>query len=166
MRIWRLVGGVVLVCAACGGATGSVSLDAAAPVATTDAHPGDPGSDAGSDGPAPVVDGSAVDGSGGDAAPPAPTWSAIYSQFFANPSYPSNCLGSGCHAPGTQKGIDFSTADKGWSSIHHRVTPGMPDASELISVLRSGYMPQGRPKMPAADVSQISAWIAAGAQND
>jgi hypothetical protein len=160
MRTWKLVGALVLGCAACGGATASVTADAAAPVAAMDAHPRDLGSDSQSDGAV------TVDGSGGDASPTAPTWSAIYGQLLANPSYPSSCAGAACHDPGTQKGIDLSTPEKGWSSIQHRVTPGMPDASELISVLRSGYMPLGRPKMPPADISQISAWIEAGAQNN
>jgi hypothetical protein len=48
----------------------------------------------------------------------------------------------------------------------NRVTAGKPESSDLVTVLKSGYMPQGRPQMPASDVALVSAWIAAGAQND
>jgi hypothetical protein len=32
--------------------------------------------------------------------------------------------------------------------------------------LSGGSMPQGKPKMPAADLAIIRAWVAAGAQNN
>jgi hypothetical protein len=147
VRWWKLIGGVVVAFAACGGTTAS-SPDATSVVAT----------DAGTDRP-PEADAS-------DAAATTPTWSAIYGQLLVNPSYPSNCAGSDCHDPGTRKGIDLSTAEKGWTTIQHRLSPGQPDASDLIKVLRSGEMPDGRPKMPAADIDRISAWIAAGAQDN
>jgi hypothetical protein len=107
-----------------------------------------------------------MDGSGADAAPPAPTWSTIYGQMLVNPAYPSNCAGATCHDPGKERGVDLPTQEKGWSTIQHRLSPGKPDASELIEVLRTGKMPDGRPKMPAADIDQISVWIAAGAQDN
>ena len=151
MKLWAVVGGVAVACAACGGGTAPVS----APVVTMDAGP------AAADGPA------AMDGSGADASTmSSTTWSRIYGDLLANADYASNCAGASCHNPGTEKGLDLSTREKGWSTIQRRVSPGKPDASELIELLRSGAMPDGRPKMPPADIDRISAWIAAGAQDD
>src|SRR5437764_6660291 len=67
---------------------------------------------------------------GTDAAP-AVTWSRIYQTLLVNQSYPSNCTGSSCHDPGIEKGIDLSTAQKGYTTIIHRLVPGSPDSSEL-----------------------------------
>lgn len=151
MKLWEVVGGVAIACAACGGSTAPVM----APVVAMDAG------SAASDGPA------AMDGSDADAStPPSTTWSSIYSELLANAAYPSNCAGASCHDPGTQKGLDLSTREKGWSTIQHRLSPGKPDASELIEVLKSGSMPDGRPKMAPADIDRIAAWITAGAQDD
>jgi hypothetical protein len=106
-----------------------------------------------------------LDGPGADATATTAAWSAIYGQLVS-PGYPSNCAGSDCHDPGVQKGLDLSTREKGWSTIQHRLSPGTPDASQLISVLKSGTMPQGRPAMPATDIDRIAAWIQAGAQDN
>ena len=164
MKLWKLVCGACLVGGACGGTSAPVAVDAsprAAP-ATTDAAPAAAPAhlDAA---PAPTV---TADGGGPGQSSPAPTWSAIYAQLLVNASSASNCMGSGCHDPGIEKGIDFSTQEKGWSSIQKRLTPGAPDTSELIIDLKSGYMPQTKPQMPASDVARISAWIQAGAQDD
>ena len=94
---------------------------------------------------------------------PAVTWSGIYQDLLVNQSSPSNCAGASCHDPGTEKGIDLSTPQIGYMTISHRLVPGSPDSSELISVLESGYMPQGRPQMTAANIDLIRAWIQAGA---
>lgn len=91
------------------------------------------------------------------------TWTAVYQNLLINQNKPSNCTGASCHDPGTQKGLDLSTPEMGYATISRRVVPGAPDASDLISVLQSGYMPQGRPKMPAADIDLVRAWIQAGA---
>lgn len=157
MTLWKLVGGMAVVCAACGGSAGSDPASRAA-LPVVDAHPTDLGT--------PGDGAAATDGPYADRPPAAPTWSAIYGQFLVNASYPSNCTGSACHDPGIEKGIDLSSSEKGWSTIMNRVKPGMPDASELVTVLQSGDMPRGRPHMPASDIAQVSAWIAAGAQNN
>jgi hypothetical protein len=157
MTLWKLAVGVAVACAACGGSAVSDPASHAAPPAV-DAQPRDLGSPG--DGAAPT------DGPSADLPPAAPTWSAIYSQLLVNASYPSNCTGAGCHDPGTEKGIDLSSSEKGWRTIMNRVTAGKPESSDLVTVLKSGYMPQGRPQMPASDVALVSAWIAAGAQND
>jgi hypothetical protein len=160
MAWWKLVVGMAVAGAACGGSTASDPLDAAVHTAPAlvDAHPSEVGS--------PGDGATAADGPGAEASAGAPTWTAIYGQLLVNAGYPSNCLGSGCHDPGVEKGIDLSTREKGWSTIMKRVTAGKPESSDLVTVLKSGYMPQGRPEMPAADVAQISAWISAGAQDD
>jgi hypothetical protein len=149
---WGLLG-VVLV-AGCGSGGGTVALvgtDAGGAVADAGARPPDAGA------PPPQSDASAG---------PPTTWTFLYTQLFANPSYPSNCTGSVCHDPGREHGIDFSTQATGYTSLRARVTPGAPDSSSLMTTLTSGYMPEGRPPLPAADLDRIRAWIQAGANND
>jgi len=97
-----------------------------------------------------------------DAAPPV-TWSRIYQTLLVNQSYPSNCTGASCHDPGIEKGIDLSTPHTGYTTISRRLVPGSPDSSELVTVLQSGSMPEKRPRMDAADIELIRAWILAGA---
>jgi hypothetical protein len=96
-------------------------------------------------------------------AAPAVTWTGIYQNLLVDKSSPSNCTGASCHDPGTEKGIDLSTPQMGYTTISHRLVPGSPDSSDLVTVLQSGYMPQGRPHMAAADIDLIRAWIKAGA---
>ncbi len=137
-----------------GSATDAATTDAATRDAATrdanstarDAHPTDAG----------------PPGAGMDAAPVA-TWSGIYQNLLVNQSNPSNCTGASCHDPGIQKGLDLSTAQMGYATISRRLVPGSPDSSELVTVLQSGSMPQGRPHMAAADIDLIRAWIQAGA---
>jgi len=102
----------------------------------------------------------------GDGVPSGATWTSIYQTLLVNTSYASNCTGSSCHDPGTQKGVDFSTQQNGYTTISHRMVPGSPDSSTVVIVLESGAMPQGRPHMPASDIALIRAWIAAGAPNN
>jgi len=71
------------------------------------------------------------------------TWTAIYQDLLVNRGSPSNCAGASCHDPGKEKGIDLSTPQMGYTTVSHRVIPGSPDSSELITMLQSGYMPQG-----------------------
>jgi hypothetical protein len=106
-----------------------------------------------------VVDAGGAPGAGA-------TWTRIYTTLFANLSYPSNCTGAPCHTPGTQKGIDLGTQDVGYRTLRGQIVPGSPDMSKLISVLQSGKMPEGRPKLPASDIELVRSWIAAGAPND
>jgi len=159
MKIGWWVLGVALGCATCGSGAGTPAVIDASPAATTamNVHASDGGA---------ADRHTTSDGSSTDLPEAAPTWSAIYSQLLVNAGSPSNCMGSGCHDPGVEKGIDLSTLSKGYSTILHRVTPGMPSTSDLIIVLQSGYMPLGRPQMPASDIEQISSWIQAGAQDN
>ena len=111
---------------------------------------------------APVPHDAGLHDAGTDAGPPV-TWSGIYQTLLVNQSYPSNCTGSSCHDPGIEKGIDLSTPHMGYLTITHRVVPGSPDTSELVTVLQSGSMPEKRPRMAPADIDLIRAWIEAGA---
>ena len=89
----------------------------------------------------------------------APTWTEIYTKLLVNAQYGSNCNGADCHNPGKQKGYDFSTQANGYASVKSKT-------SQFVSELSSGAMPQGKTKMPAADLAVIKAWVAAGAQNN
>jgi len=103
--------------------------------------------------------GHAGQSSGGGAGGMTPTWTEIYTKFLSNAQYASNCNGAACHNPGKQKGFDFSTQANGYASVKSKT-------SQLVSELSSGAMPQGKTKMPAADLAIIKAWVAAGAQNN
>lgn len=163
MKLGRLFWGLAVLGLGCGGGAGlSPAEDGAARapvIAAMDAHVAEVGV---------AVDGTVAprDAASADRPAPGPTWSSVYSQLLVNPGYASNCTGSACHDPGIEKGLDLSTPEKGYTTILRRITPGMPSTSELITVLQSGSMPQGRPQMPAADVAQVSAWIQGGALDD
>jgi hypothetical protein len=94
------------------------------------------------------------------------TWTDIYSRLLNNPNYSSNCTGAPCHDPGTQKGLDLSTQAKGYSTVKGKLVVGSPNTSKIVTQLSSGSMPQARPRMPAADLAIIKAWIMAGAPNN
>jgi hypothetical protein len=94
------------------------------------------------------------------------TWTDIYSRLLNNPNYASNCTGGPCHNPGTQKGLDLSTQAKGYSTAKGKLVVGSPNTSKIVTQLSSGSMPQARPRMPAADLAVIKAWIMAGAPNN
>jgi hypothetical protein len=108
----------------------------------------------------------ASDGGGAEVSAYAATWTDIYNKMLNNPSYASNCTGGACHNPGTQKGLDFSTQAKGYTTVKAKLVVGNPGASSIVNQLSSGKMPQARPKMPAVDLNVIKAWIMAGAPNN
>jgi hypothetical protein len=141
--------------AAPGDTAGGVDAGAPAtkPGAASPSSDATPSSDAATSSPAPTT-------------PAAPTFTDLYSTIFASTSNPSNCTGSSCHAPGKQKGLDYSTKAVGFTTTMKFVVAGAPDSSSLVSVLTSGSMPQGRPKISAADLARVRAWVTAGAKND
>jgi hypothetical protein len=94
-------------------------------------------------------------GSGGGAV----TFTELYTQYFNNQQFASNCAGGACHNPGTQKGIDFSTQAKGYASVK-------ADLSRVISQISSGGMPRARPKWTNAELALVKAWQAEGAPNN
>ena len=115
---------------------------------------GQPDGGVGSDGAAAPYDGGVV------------TWTEVYSTLLNSTAYASNCAGAGCHNPGAAHNIGLATSAAGYTAIRAIVTPGSTTAGSLIKVLTSGSMPRGRPKMAAADLAKIQAWIAAGALNN
>jgi hypothetical protein len=123
--------------------------------------------DAGADDAAGNKDASAAsDAAGAEVMSLGATWTNIYMRMLNNQGYASNCTGGGCHNPGSQKGLSLSSQSTGYTSVTRTLVPGSPSASKLVSVLSSGSMPQSRPKMPAADLNVIKAWITAGAPNN
>jgi hypothetical protein len=98
-----------------------------------------------------------VGGSGGSGA--MVTFTQLYTQYFNNQQFASNCAGGACHNPGTQKGIDFSTQAKGYASVKANL-------SRVISQISSGGMPQARPKWTSAELALVKAWQAEGAPNN
>jgi len=157
-------GGAIAMGAAGGGAGGAAAGSGGRPgFGGAPGFGGTPGF-GGSPGSAGAMSGSAghagqASGGAGGAGGMTPTWTEIYTKFFANAQYGSNCNGSNCHNPGKQKGYDFSSQANGYASVKS-------STSQLVSVLTSGSMPQGKAKMPAADLAIVKAWVAAGALNN
>ena len=87
------------------------------------------------------------------------TFTQLYTQYFNNKQFASNCSGAACHNPGTQRGIDFSTQAKGYASAKAAL-------SQIISQLSSGGMPRGLPKWTTAELALVKAWQAEGAPNN
>lgn len=63
----------------------------------------------------------------------------------------------------TKGGLDLRL--KHFLVSHGAVIPGNPEESELLSMLKSGEMPDGQGKLPDEEIELIERWIAAGAQN-
>ena len=99
-------------------------------------------------------------GTGGNGAT-APTFTTIYSKILV-----VYCAGSNCHKPGTQGGIGFSTQASAYSAISHQVIPGDGADSDFYVTVDTGVMPKGGPKLSAANLASIKAWIDAGALNN
>jgi hypothetical protein len=96
-------------------------------------------------------------GSGGTA----PTFTTIYSSILV-----VHCAGSNCHKPGMQGGIGFGTQASAYSAISLQVRPGDGADSDFYVTVNTGVMPKGGPKLSAANLSSIKAWIDAGALNN
>jgi hypothetical protein len=109
-----------------------------------------------------------------------PAWSFI-SPAIVQP----NCATSSCHSQGTAvAGLNLSTAEAGYKSLlmlhlplrgmaggakpRPLVTPGNPDESRVMNMLRAdgaNRMPPDRP-LAEADVRLIERWILNGATKD
>ena len=110
-----------------------------------------------------------------------PTWTGIYNDYFG-PTGRASCGGSSCHLAG--QGGDIAskficpdqagcyTSLTGVSQLVLPTDAPAPGKSKLMRNLRqvgnAGKMPSGGSTFvfDAADIARISAWIAAGAQND
>jgi hypothetical protein len=99
-------------------------------------------------------------GIGGNGAT-APTFTTIYSEILV-----VHCAGSNCHKPGTQGGISFATQASAYSAISHQVIPGDGADSDFYVTVDTGVMPKGGPKLSAANLASIKAWIDGGALNN
>jgi hypothetical protein len=91
----------------------------------------------------------------------APTFTQIYTQILV-----VYCAGSQCHDPGSASGVAFSTQSSAYTSVSKYVTAGNGTGSSLYKTLSSGAMPQGKPKLSAANLALVQAWIDAGALNN
>jgi hypothetical protein len=107
-----------------------------------------------------------------DAGASAPTFTQIYNDIFSQTpvASASGCWGASCHAgPGSAKAIgkiDMSTKAKAYTGARAQVSPGNPSSSRFYTDLSSGKMPVMRPKLTAALLQEVSAWISAGAPNN
>jgi len=102
--------------------------------------------------------GSGGGGAGGSAAP---TFTQIYSTILV-----TYCSGNSCHNPGNQKNVSFSSQSSAYSAVKSRVTAGNGAGSSFYMTVNSGSMPPGGPKLSAANLALIKAWIDAGALNN
>lgn len=109
-----------------------------------------------------------------------PTWGYI-SPAIIQP----NCATGSCHnTRAAVAGLDFSTVQRGWDSLHllkippagahpngaprPLVVPFNPDQSRVVRMLRGDNarrMPPDRP-LSEADIKLVEEWILHGAQND
>ena len=101
--------------------------------------------------------GSSAGGTGGAA----PTFTQIYDNILV-----VSCGGTQCHNPGSQKGVSFASQSSAYSSVSKLVTPGNGAGSSFYQTVNSGAMPPGGPKLSAANLALIQAWINAGALNN
>jgi len=98
----------------------------------------------------------------------------VYAQHLA-PNLATGCAVSGCHATGAG-GFKFNNAHELWQATvgkpskidpgMPRVTPGDPEHSFLYRMLlptATDRMPQGGPFLSEAALSEVAAWICAGA---
>jgi len=91
----------------------------------------------------------------------APTFTQLYSSILS-----VYCGGGACHNPGSQKGISFASQSSAYSAVSSRVIPGDGEGSSFFYTVNSGNMPLGGPKLSAANLAMIRAWIDAGALDD
>lgn len=100
-------------------------------------------------------------GSGGAGGSAAPTFTQIYTSILV-----VYCSGSSCHNPGNQKNVSFASQSSAYSAVKSRVTAGNGAGSSFYMTVNSGSMPPGGPKLSAANLALIKAWIDAGALNN
>jgi hypothetical protein len=104
--------------------------------------------------------GSSAGGAGGTGGP-SPTFTQIYTTILK-----VYCAGSNCHTPGSQGGVSFASQASAFSAVSSRVKAGNGAGSSFYNTVNSGSMPRGAPKLSAANLALIKAWIDAGALNN
>jgi hypothetical protein len=100
-------------------------------------------------------------GSGGAGGSAAPTFSQLYTSVFV-----VYCSDSNCHNPGNQKNVSFASQSGAYSAVKSRVSAGNGAGSSFYMTVNSGSMPPGGPKLSAANLALLKAWIDAGALNN
>ena len=108
--------------------------------------------------------GSGTGASGGSSPDPeTPTFTWLYDNIFHGYCSDRN---QPCHNPGMNKGVSFSTRDRGFDSVQAYVVPGDTFASDLYYFISAGVMPPINPQVPADLQAKLAAWIYAGARDD
>ena len=115
---------------------------------------------------------------GVDTADPPPTYSELYTRYFA-PGTPGHCAMAGCHGDpghmiwlcGTTKDTCYAGMTSPEARLINLATPTAslirdPVNSPLSWFNRNGAMPYDRPGPFPEGRDAILAWIAAGARND
>jgi len=102
--------------------------------------------------------GTAIDAGTKSDAASAPTFTDVYTNILV-----PFCSGSSCHDPGSAKGIGFASRSSAYTAVRARVKPGNGAGSAFFKTVNSGSMPRGAPKLSAANLAKIQAWIDAGA---
>jgi hypothetical protein len=97
--------------------------------------------------------------------PSAPTFTQLYTQYFANQSYASRCTGSGCHDV-LPVGVDMRSKAAAFTSMEKLVDRARPAGSSILRTLRNTMPKPPAPKMTTAEIARVEAWIAAGAKDD
>jgi len=92
-----------------------------------------------------------------------PTFTWLYDNIFHGYCSDRN---QPCHNPGMNKGVSFSTRDRGFDSVQAYVVPGDTFASDLYYFISAGVMPPINPQVPADLQAKLAAWIYAGARDD
>jgi hypothetical protein len=133
-----------------GGSSPDPGMDASAPPPGVDASPPPPGVDAS---PPPHTDSGPP--------PAAPTWSSIYSKYFASGTI-GHC--SSCHSQ-SSSASSLYTWMKGKGYINGTGSTIVSSSSSDISWFGGSMPPQGPSSEPAAALD-MKAWVAAGAANN
>ena len=108
--------------------------------------------------------GSGTGASGGSSPDPeTPTFTWLYDNIFHGYCSDRN---QPCHNPGMNKGVSFSTRDRGFDSVQAYVVPGDTFASDLYYFISAGVMPPINPQVPADLQAKLAAWLYAGARDD
>jgi hypothetical protein len=100
-------------------------------------------------------------GTGGTGGAATATFTQVYQSILT-----VSCKGSTCHNPGTQGGVSFSSQSTAYNSVKSRVVAGNANNSSFYTILTSGRMPDGGPKLSTTLLNLVAAWINAGAMNN
>jgi hypothetical protein len=76
------------------------------------------------------------------------------------------CDGGSCHNPGTKGSVNFASQSTAYNTLKSFVVAGNGAGSKLYSLVNTGKMPDKEPKLSAANIALIKAWIDAGALNN